>query len=127
MVKTITEETYYQGSEQKTGIVFSDVNLVSFQNRDGLVVIYNEIGVIETVTDELLGDLTVKKVLTNRILKYNDEELKTLIEGTGRDFNSPITNLLISEINSFVDDIILKDIETTPSNYFGITVDKWTK
>jgi hypothetical protein len=127
MVKTITEETYYQGSEQKTGIVFSDVNLVSFQNRDGSVVIYNEIGVIETVTDELLGDLNVNKVLTTRILKYNDEELKTLIEGTGRDFNSPITNLLISEVNSFVDDIILKDIETNPSNYFGITVDKWTK
>lgn len=127
MIKTINQETYYQGSEQKTGIVFSDVNLVSFQNRDGSVVIYNEIGVIETVEDELLGTLTINKVLTTNILRYNDEELKTLIEGTGRNFNDPITNLLISEINSFVDDIIMKDIEVNPANYFGITVDKWTK
>ena len=127
MVKTITDETFYQGSEQKSGVIFSEIRGISFQMIDGVSVIYNEIGFIETVEDDILGTVDVKHILSTNILKYNDDEMKVLIENTGRDFNSPVTNMMIQEMNTFVDDIILNDITENPSNYFGLTVDKWTK
>lgn len=128
MIQTITQENYVKGSEQKTGILFADVNLISFMNKDNSIVVYFNLGEVLTVMDEVLQEeVTVYSLLITRTLKFTDEEMKTRIEGTGIDFNSPVTNLLISEMNKFVDDIILKDIELNPSNFFGLTVDKWQK
>jgi hypothetical protein len=128
MIQTITQENYTKGSEQKTGILFADVNLISFLNKDNSIVVYFNIGEVLTVMDEVIQEEeTIYSILITRTLKFTDEEMKTRIEGTGIDFNSPVTNLLISEMNKFVDDLILKDIEINPSNYFGLTVDKWNK
>ena len=46
MVKTINEEIFYQGSEQKTGTIYSEVKSIAFQVVDNVAVIYNEIGFI---------------------------------------------------------------------------------
>lgn len=127
MIKTINEEIFYQGSEQKTGTIYSEVKSIAFQVVDNVAVIYNELGFIETIEDVELGNYEKKNVLSTKVLKYTDEELKSLIEGVGRDFNSPVTNLVIQEMNTFSDDIILKDITDNPTQYFGLTSDKWTK
>ena len=128
MITTINSEDYTKGTEQKNGFLYCEVNLVNFLNKDGRIVVTNIIGEKVTLFDELLKEEVESYIpLTVKRLSYSEEEIKLLIEGTGKDFNSPVTNLLISEINLFVDDIILKDIEVNPSNYFGITVDKWIK
>jgi hypothetical protein len=118
MIETINEETYYEGTQQKTGVIYSEVTLVSFMNKDGVIV-------KETIEDEELGTLTINRALNTNVLKYTDQELKALIDGTGNTFNSEGTNLLLAEINSYVNDIILKDITDNPGNYYGLTVEKW--
>ncbi len=128
MVKTITDENYIKGTEQKTGLLFVDVDLVSFLNRDGTTVVYYKIGEIVEIFDEVIQEnITTYPLLEARTISYTQDEIKALIEGTGRDFNSPVTNLLIDEINEFIEDIILVDITNNPAQYFGLTVDKWQK
>jgi hypothetical protein len=126
MIQTITAQNYTKGTENKNGILFVDVNLLNFLNKDGRIVIYFTIGeVIETFDDTLQENVTSYPALSARTISYSDAEIKALIEATGRDFNSPVTNLLIAEIDSFVNDIILDDISNNPNNYFGLTSDKW--
>jgi len=128
MVQTITDENYTKGTEQKTGVLFVDVDLVSFLNRDGNIVVYLKIGEVVDVFDEVLQDtITTYPLLDARTITYSQDEIKTLIEATARDFNDPVTNLLLDEINTFVEDIILSDITANASKYFGLTVDKWQK
>lgn len=126
MVKTITEETYFQGSEAKSGILYSTVNQVNFLTEDGMIVVYNEIGVIEEVDDPEIGPTTEYNIMDNRPLKYTDQEMKDLLDSTGQLFNSGSpANLLISEMNQFINTIIINDITVNPNKYFNITVDKW--
>ena len=127
MITTITEETYYQGTEQKTGKLYTNVKQVNFCNSDNTIVIYHEIGSIETKTDEIAGDYTVHVQLKNNAIAYTQNEMKTLIDATGRNFNADSTNLMLDEINQYVDDILLAEITSNPQNYFGLTVNKWEK
>lgn len=126
MIKTIVEETYFEGSEAKTGILYSTVKQVNFLIPDGMIVAYNEIGVIETVNDPDVGITTVYRVMDNRPLKFTDQEMKDLIDATGGVFNAVTDpNLLVSEMGMFIDDIIINDITVNPHKYFNITIDKW--
>lgn len=125
MVETINEEIYYEGTQQKTGVIYSKVTLVSFMNLDGVIVVYNQVGAKELIEDEVLGTYYVYRALNTNVLKYTDFELKELIDGTGNDFNGELSNYLLLEVNKFVNDIILKDITDNPANYYGLTVDKW--
>lgn len=125
MKVTIANETYYNGTEQMTGKLYSKVTQVNFLNVDNNIVVYNEIGVIKTENVEGLGEITSHSPIVNRPLKYTQEEMKALIDATGINFNAGLTNLLIDEINAFVDAIITNHITNNPQNYFGLTIDKW--
>ena len=128
MVQTIVKENYVQGTEQKNGTIFVETNLTSFLNGSNGIVVYLNIGVIEDVVSlDPPIEYTVKKPLNTRVINFSQEEIKTLIEETGQDFNSPITNLLITELNRFSDKIILDDITQNPQNYFGLSIDKWVE
>ena len=128
MVQTITDENYVKGTEQKNGLIYSNVKLVSFLNEDGVILVYVNIGEIITTFDDLTQtDITTYPLLNTRPIRFTQDEVKALIEATGNDFNSPVTNLLLDEINKYVDDIILNDITTNPANYFGLDVAKWRK
>lgn len=126
MIQTKIAENYVEGTEQKSGILYVDTNMTSFLNKSNGIVVYLNIGVIltETLTEPDV-EVTKHHVLNTKTLNYTQEDLKTMIEATGQDFNSPITNLLIDEINRFSDKIILDDITANPQNYFGLTADKW--
>jgi len=126
MIKTITTENYVKGTEQKNGFLYVDTNQTTFLNLDNVIVVYLNIGEIITEFDELLQqEIERYSVLSTRILKYTQEEMKILIEATGKNFNDPITNLLIDETNIFSNSIILDDITKNSQNYFGINVIKW--
>ena len=126
MIKTIANENYVKGTEQKNGFLYVDTNQTSFLNLDNSIVIYLNIGeIVEEFDLDLQENITKYPLLNTRVLKYTQQELKSLIEATGENFNAPITNLLINEINRFSDKIILSDITLNPQNYFGITVEKW--
>ena len=126
MIKTITTENYVKGTEQKNGLLYVDTNQTSFLNLDNAIVVYLNIGeIVEEFDFDLQENVTKYPLLNSRVLKYTQQEMQTLIQGTGENFNDPITNLLINEINRFSDKIILADITLNPQNYFGITVEKW--
>lgn len=125
MVETISQETYYEGTEQKSGILYSDVKQVNFLPLDNGIIVYNEIGVKETIVDDIIGEQVIYRPLDNRAIKYTDEEMKSLLDATGDFFNSNDSNLLLAEMLKFSDTIIMDDITNNPGNYFGISVDKW--
>ena len=126
MIKTITTENYVKGTEQKNGLLYVDTNQTSFLNLDNSIVVYLNIGeIVEEFDFDLQENVTKYPLLNTRVLKYTQQEMQTLIQETGQNFNDPITNLLINEINRFSDKIILADITLNPQNYFGITVEKW--
>lgn len=126
MIQTKIAENYFEGTEQKSGILFVDTDLTSFLNKSNVIVVYLHVGVIETIVDvDPPLEYENKKILNTRVIKFTQDELKTKIVATGSDFNSPITNLMIDEINKFSDKIILDDITENPLNYFGLSVDKW--
>ena len=128
MIQTITDENYVKGTEQKTGLIYSDVKLVSFLTEDGTILVYVNIGEIKSeFIEDIQSEITTYPVLSTRPIKFTQDEIKTLIEATGNDFNGPVTNLLLDEINKYVDDIILNDITNNPANYFGLDVSKWRK
>ena len=122
MIKTKIEETYFEGTEAKSGILYSTVKQVNFLTSDNMILLYNELGVIEEVADPNVGTTYIYRALDNRALKYTENEIKTLIESTGKNFNS---NLLVTEMNSFINDIIINDITNNPNKYFNISIDKW--
>ena len=128
MIKTITTENYVKGTEQKNGLLYVDTNQTSFLNLDNAIVVYLNIGeIVEEFDLDLQENVTKYPLLNTRVLKYTQQEMQTLIQETGENFNDPITNLLINEINRFSDKIILADITLNPQNYFGITVEKWVE
>jgi hypothetical protein len=128
MIKTITTENYVKGTEQKNGLLYVDTNQTSFLNLDNAIVVYFNIGeIVEEFDLDLQENVTKYPLLNTRVLKYTQQEMQTLIQETGQNFNDPITNLLINEINRFSDKIILADITLNPQNYFGITVEKWVE
>jgi hypothetical protein len=126
MIKTITTENYVKGTEQKNGLLYIDTNQTTFLNLDNSILVYLTIGEILTEFDfDLNEDVTIYNALDTRVLTYTQEEMKVLIEATGGNFNDPITNLLLDEINRFSNSIILDDITNNPQNYFGLVVAKW--
>lgn len=126
MIQTITDQNYTKGTEQKTGKLYVDINQCNFLNLDNSIVVYFNIGEILVEHDEILfEDITTYPILETKPITYTQEEMKVLIESTGKNFNDPVTNLLIDQINVFSNDIILEDITLNPQNYFGLTVDKW--
>lgn len=128
MIETINNENYYENGVQKSGKLYSDVTQVNFLNQDNSIVVYNQLGVHGTEIDPVTEiEVPTKRVLVNKVLKYTQEEMKALIESVARNFNADNTNLLLDEINLYVDDMILNDITNKPENYFGLTVDKWHK
>jgi hypothetical protein len=128
MIKTITTENYVKGTEQKNGLLYVDTNQTSFLNLDNAIVVYLNIGeIVEEFDLDLQENVTKYPLLNTRVLKYTQQEMQILIQETGENFNDPITNLLINEINRFSDKIILADITLNPQNYFGITVEKWVE
>jgi hypothetical protein len=126
MIQTKIAENYTKGTTQESGVLYVDTNLTSFLNGSNGIVVYLNIGVVEEVSEiEPIIEFTQFNILSTRVLKYTQEEMKILIEESGQNFNEPITNLMIDEINKFSDLLILDDITSNSQNYFGLDVSKW--
>lgn len=126
MIQTKQAENYIQGTQQKQGVLYVNTDLVSFLLNSNGIVVYLNIGVVNTETiEDPSTEVTTLVTLDTKVLSYSEDEMKALIEATGQDFNVPVTNLLISEMNKFSDQIVLNDISENPQDYFGLTSDKW--
>lgn len=128
MVKTITNENYVKGSEQMNGILFNELTQVNFLPLDLVAVCYVVLGEVVNVLDpDTNEEQEINRPLITRKITYTQDELKTLIEETGRNFNADGTNLLMDEINNYADDIIINDITANPNMYYGLEASKWEK
>ena len=144
MIQTKKEETYVKGTEQKTGLIWVDIDMISFLNREDKIIVYFKIGEkVTTFVDEINEKITSYPILESKNISYSQAEIKTLIEAissdlTSRannllideissDFTSRANNLLIDEINNYVEAIILNDIKENPAKYYGLNSDLWEK
>jgi hypothetical protein len=127
MITTIEEQKFYSGTEQKIGFLYAEINSYLFSENDNIIQVQRVIGEKKSKYDDVLQDnIETFEPLSVSVINYTDQEFKELIESTRTDFNSPVTNLLLQEFAKLSDNLILKDIELNPKNYFGITVENWT-
>ena len=128
MIQTKKAETYVKGTEQKTGVIWVDIDLVSFLNREDKIIVYFKIGEkVTTFVDEINEKITSYPILESKNISYSQAEIKTLIEAISSDFTSRANNLLIDEVNNYVEAIILNDIKENPAKYYGLNADLWEK